>query len=184
MIDRAKQAAEAKGVSDNMQFIHCAAQDVASHLETPVDLILFHAVLEWVADPRSVLQTLWSVLRPGGVLSLMFYNAHGLLMHNMVAGNFDYVQAGMPKKKKRTLSPDYPRDPAQVYLWLEAVGWQIMGKTGVRVFHDYLREKHQQRDCYEALLELETRYCRQEPYITLGRYIHVTARKPQSKDKV
>ena len=30
MIDRAKQAAEAKGVSDNMQFIHCAAQDVAS----------------------------------------------------------------------------------------------------------------------------------------------------------
>ena len=23
--------------------------------------------------------------------------------------------------------------------------------------------KHQQRDCYEALLELETRYCRQEP---------------------
>ena len=54
-----------------------------------------------------------------------------------------------------------------------------MGKTGVRVFHDYLREKHQQRDCYEALLELETRYCRQEPYITLGRYIHVTARKPQ-----
>ncbi len=184
MIGRAKQAAEAKGVSDNMQFIHCAAQDVASHLETPVDLILFHAVLEWVADPRSVLQTLWSVLRPGGVLSLMFYNAHGLLMHNMVAGNFDYVQAGMPKKKKRTLSPDYPRDPAQVYLWLEEAGWQIMGKTGVRVFHDYLREKHQQRDCYEALLELETRYCRQEPYITLGRYIHVTARKPQSKDKV
>ena len=128
MIDRAKQAAEAKGVSDNMQFIHCAAQDVASHLETPVDLILFHAVLEWVADPRSVLQTLWSVLRPGGVLSLMFYNAHGLLMHNMVAGNFDYVQAGMPKKKKRTLSPDYPRDPAQVYLWLEEAGWQIMGR--------------------------------------------------------
>ncbi|EPQ8905383.1 tRNA uridine 5-oxyacetic acid(34) methyltransferase CmoM, partial [Escherichia coli] len=92
--------------------------------------------------------------------------------------------AGMPKKKKRTLSPDYPRDPTQVYLWLEEAGWQIMGKTGVRVFHDYLREKHQQRDCYEALLELETRYCRQEPYITLGRYIHVTARKPQSKDKV
>ena len=51
-------------------------------------------------------------------------------------------------------------------------------------YKDYLREKHQQRDCYEALLELETRYCRQEPYITLGRYIHVTARKPQSKDKV
>ncbi|ENX2647520.1 tRNA uridine 5-oxyacetic acid(34) methyltransferase CmoM [Salmonella enterica] len=177
MIARARQAAEAKGVSKDMHFIQCPAQDVASHLESPVDLILFHAVLEWVAYPVGVLETLWSVLRPGGVLSLMFYNANGLLMHNMVAGNFDYVQAGMPKRKKRTLSPDYPRDPAQVYQWLEAIGWQITGKTGVRVFHDYLREKHQQRDCYETLVELETRYCRQEPYISLGRYIHVTAIK-------
>lgn len=62
MIDRAKQAAEAKGVSDNMQFIHCAAQDVASHLETPVDLILFHAVLEWVGrSPQRITDPVVSV---------------------------------------------------------------------------------------------------------------------------
>ncbi|WP_312948850.1 tRNA uridine 5-oxyacetic acid(34) methyltransferase CmoM [Superficieibacter sp.] len=184
MISRARLAAENKGVSDNMHFVQCPAQDIAQHLETPVDLILFHAVLEWIAEPQRVLDTLWSVLRPGGALSLMFYNVNGLLMHNMVAGNFDYVQAGMPKKKKRTLSPDYPRDPQQVYGWLEAAGWHITGKTGVRVFHDYLREKHQQHDCFAALLELETRYCRQEPYISLGRYIHVTARKPQEDARI
>ncbi|WHP32981.1 tRNA uridine 5-oxyacetic acid(34) methyltransferase CmoM [Trabulsiella odontotermitis] len=178
MISRATQVATEKGVSGNMHFEQCAVQDITQHLESPVDLILFHAVLEWVASPQEVLQALWSVLRPGGALSLMFYNANGLLMHNMVAGNFDYVQAGMPKKKKRTLSPDYPREPQQVYDWLEETGWQITGKTGVRVFHDYLREKHQQRDCFDRLLELETRYCRQEPYISLGRYIHVTAMKP------
>lgn len=96
----------------------------------------------------------------------MFYNANGLLMHNMVAGNFDYVQLGMPKKKNRTLSPDYPREPQQVYHWLEEIGWQIVSKTGVRVFHDYLREKRQQHDSYAALLALETRYCRQEPYLS------------------
>ena len=179
MIARAQQAAEAKGVSGNMHFIQCAVQDVASHLETSADLILFHAVLEWVAEPVGVLETLWSVLRPGGALSLMFYNANGLLMHNMVAGNFDYVQVGIPKNKNRTHSPNNTHKPEQVYQWLEDIGWQITGKTGVRVFHDYLREKHQQRDCYEMLVELETRYCRQEPYISLGRYIHVTARKPQ-----
>lgn len=179
MLKRAQAAAEEKGVSGNMHFVHCAVQDIAQHLASPVDLILFHAVLEWVADPIAVLQKLWSVLRPGGALSLMFYNADGLLMHNMVAGNFDYVQVGMPKRKKRTLSPDYPRAPAEVYRWLEQIGWQITGKTGVRVFHDYLRDKTQQQRSFEMLLELETRYCRQEPYISLGRYIHVTARKPQ-----
>ena len=184
MIARASQAASDKGVSHNMHFIQCAAQDVAGHLESPVDLILFHAVLEWVAEPQEALKTLWSVLRPGGVLSLMFYNANGLLMHNMVAGNFDYVALGMPKKKKRTLSPNYPRDPQQVYGWLEEIGWQINGKTGVRVFHDYLRDKHKQQDCYDILLELETRYCRQEPYISLGRYIHVTALKPQTETRI
>ena len=184
MIARASQAASDKGVSHNMHFIQCAAQDVAGHLESPVDLILFHAVLEWVAEPQEALKTLWSVLRPGGVLSLMFYNANGLLMHNMVAGNFDYVALGMPKKKKRTLSPNYPRDPQQVYGWLEEIGWQINGKTGVRVFHDYLRDKHKQQDSYDILLELETRYCRQEPYISLGRYIHVTALKPQTETRI
>lgn len=179
MVARARQAAADKGVIDNMHFVQCAAQDIAQHLESPVDLILFHAVLEWVAEPQEMLRTLWSVLRPGGALSLMFYNANGQLMHNMVVGNFDYVQLGMPKKKKRTLSPDYPRSPQQVYGWLEEQGWHITGKTGVRVFHDYLREKRKQRDNFAALLELETRYCRQEPYISLGRYIHVTALKPQ-----
>lgn len=184
MIARASQAASDKGVSHNMHFIQCAAQDVAGHLESPVDLILFHAVLEWVAEPQEALKTLWSVLRPGGAFSLMFYNANGLLMHNMVAGNFDYVALGMPKKKKRTLSPNYPRDPQQVYGWLEEIGWQINGKTGVRVFHDYLRDKHKQQDSYDILLELETRYCRQEPYISLGRYIHVTALKPQTETRI
>ncbi|WP_333495782.1 tRNA uridine 5-oxyacetic acid(34) methyltransferase CmoM [Kluyvera sp. CHPC 1.251] len=183
MIDRATQAASEKGVSHNMHFVQCAVQDVAEHLESPVDLILFHAVLEWVAEPQDVLKTLWSVLRPGGTLSLMFYNANGLLMRNMVVGNFDYVALGMPKKKRRTLSPNYPRDPQLVYGWLEEMGWQINGKTGVRVFHDYLRDKQMQKNSFDILLELETRYCRQEPYISLGRYIHVTALKPQTETR-
>lgn len=181
MLSRAQQAAREKGVIDNMHFIHCAAQDIGQHLESPVDLILFHAVLEWVADPQAVLAHLWQCLAPGGALSLMFYNANGLLMHNMVAGNFAYVEQGMPKRKKRTLSPDHPLDPQQVYQWLADIGWQITGKTGVRVFHDYLREKHQQQECFDSLLALETRYCRQEPWISLGRYIHVTAIKPENQ---
>ena len=107
------------------------------------------------------------------------YNANGLLMRNVLVGNFGYVQQGMYKKKRRTLSPDFPREPQQVYGWLEEIGWEITGKTGVRVFHDYLRDKQKQDDCLDALTEIETRYCRQEPYLSLGRYIHVTARKPQ-----
>ncbi len=160
-----------------MHFVQCAAQDIAQHLESPVDLILFHAVLEWVAEPQEMLRTLWSVLRPGGALSLMFYNANGLLMHNMVVGNFDYVQLGMPKRK-RTLSPDYPRSPQQVYGWLEEQGWHITGKTGVRVFHDYLRENANSATILRRCWSWRRATVAGAVYQP-GRYIHVTALKPQ-----
>lgn len=182
MVARAQRSAEEKGVIGNMHFIHSSAQDVGKHLERPVDLVLFHAVLEWVADPQAMLNILWSYLAPGGVLSLMFYNANGLLMRNMVVGNFPYVQQGMLKRKKRTLSPDNPLEPECVYRWLEQAGWRITRKTGVRVFHDYLRDKHKQRDCFDELLALETQYCRQEPWISMGRYIHVIAHKPENQE--
>jgi len=178
MIARARAMAVEKGVSENMHFVHSSAQDIGQHLESPANLILFHAVLEWVVDPQAVLRSLWDSLAPGGALSLMFYNANGLLMRNMFVGNFEYVLQGMKKNKKKTLSPDNPLQPEQVYHWLEQIGWQITGKTGVRVFHDYLRDKQKQRDGFDDLLELETRYCRQEPFLSLGRYIHVTAIKP------
>jgi len=39
-----------------------------------VDLVLFHAVVEWMADPLPALQVLETILRPGGHLSCLFYN--------------------------------------------------------------------------------------------------------------
>ncbi|MCL2900001.1 tRNA uridine 5-oxyacetic acid(34) methyltransferase CmoM [Brenneria tiliae] len=182
MIQRAKDAAAAQGVIHNMRFVHGAAQDIGRYMSRPADLILFHAVLEWVAQPRQALDILYDCLAPGGVLSLMFYNRHGLLMRNMVLGNFAYVQAGMPKRKRRSLSPDHPLDPQQVYGWLDEMGLAILGKTGVRVFHDYLQNKQQQNDNFAEILELEQRYCRQEPFVSLGRYIHVMAQKNHLKD--
>ncbi|MGL4858391.1 MAG: tRNA uridine 5-oxyacetic acid(34) methyltransferase CmoM, partial [Enterobacteriaceae bacterium] len=152
------------------------------HLTQPVDLILLHAVLEWLAEPQETLLLLQRCLRTGGMLSLLFYNKNGLLLRNVLLGNLAYVNAGMPKRKRRSLSPDHPLEPNLVYDWLMEMGMTITGKTGVRVFHDYLHDK-QQRETSQ-LLALEQRYCRQEPFISLGRYIHVMACKPEQKDRV
>jgi len=184
MLSRARQLADEKGVSGNMQFKQISAQQVGEHLDTPVDLVLFHAVLEWVAEPQQVLRALYDALKPGGVLSLMFYNINGLLMQTMVLGNFGYLQAGLNKRKRKTLSPDYPRDPKQVYGWLEECGFTLENKTGIRVFHDYLRDKSKQSERFDEVLALEKQYCHQEPFLSLGRYIHVTARKPIQKDEL
>ncbi|EOV3348147.1 tRNA uridine 5-oxyacetic acid(34) methyltransferase CmoM [Edwardsiella piscicida] len=177
MLQRAAQHAEEQGVSARMELVQSPAQEMHRHLAEPVDLVLFHAVLEWVAQPQAVLAVLEKCLAPGGALSLMFYNYNGLLMLNTLVGNMEYVKLGMPKRKRRSLSPDHPLDPVQVYGWLEQLGLTISGKTGVRVFHDYLRDKTQQIGAFDDLLALEQRYCRQEPFVSLGRYIHVMAHK-------
>ncbi len=184
MLSRARRLAEEKGVSDSMQFKQISAQQAGQHLDKPVDLVLFHAVLEWVAEPQQALRALYDALKPGGVLSLMFYNINGLTMQTMVLGNFGYLQAGLSKRKRKTLSPDYPRDPQQVYRWLQECGFTIENKTGIRVFHDYLRDKNKQSERFDEVLALEKQYCHQEPFLSLGRYIHVTARKPIQKDEL
>ncbi|AWH89924.1 tRNA uridine 5-oxyacetic acid(34) methyltransferase CmoM [Limnobaculum parvum] len=182
MLKRAELAAAEKGVSQQIQFIHCAAKDVSDHLEQPVDLVLFHAVLEWVQDQRGTLEALIQCLQPAGMLSLMFYNYNALLFRNITLGNFGYIEAGMQKKKKRTLSPDRPLEPQQVYNWLDEMQMVTIGKSGVRVFHDYAQNKQQQQQDFAALLALELRYCRQEPFVSLGRYIHVIAQKPNESN--
>lgn len=182
MLRRAEEHAHEKGVSGNMQFKQISAQQVGEHLDKPVDLVLFHAVLEWVAEPENVLRALYQVLQPGGVLSLMFYNLHGLTLRNLTLGNFGYLRVNMSKRKKRTLSPDYPRDPVQVYDWLQNCGFEIERRAGIRVFCDYMKEPPRGDNGVEAIIEMERRYSRQEPFLSLGRYIHITARKPWQKD--
>ncbi len=63
---------------------------------------------------------------------------------------------------------------------LVAGGLRIIGKTGVRVIHDYMRHKQDQVEKFDDLLAMEQQYCRQEPFVALGRYIHVMAQKPAS----
>lgn len=70
-------------------------------------------------QPEALLQILNQFLAGDGALSLMFYNKHGLVMRNMLLGNMAFGAAGMPKRKKRSLMPDHPCDPDDVYRWLE-----------------------------------------------------------------
>ena len=174
MLDIAKQ--NAKQAQVELTYLHCAIQQLPSYLANGFDLVICHAVLEWVNDPLPLLIALKQQLKPNGVLSLMFYNYHGLLFRTLTLGNFGYVQSGLNKRKKKTLSPDYPRKPEDVYQWLNALKFHILQKTGVRVFHDYLVDKTKQQSRFDELLALEKQFCRDEPYLSLARYIHVVAR--------
>jgi S-adenosylmethionine-dependent methyltransferase len=178
MLQMAQLASEQAGVSERVSFANVALQDIAPE-QGQYPLVLCHAVLEWLADPAAAIAKLWALTAPGGTLSLMFYNVDAKRFSNIVYGNFNYVLRDLAYKKKVSLSPQNPLDPEQVREWCAAQGFTFLSKTGVRCFHDYLRDRTEQETEFDKLLEVELRYNRTEPYASLGRYQHLLLQRPQ-----
>lgn len=110
----------------------------------------------------------------------MFYNYNGLLFKNLICGNLTHIEQGMPYRKRFKLQPQQGIKPDEVYQCLTEAGFDIMGKTGVRTFHDYMHHDRMGDYSFEQVLDMEQKLCRQEPFLSLGRYIHVYARKPHT----
>jgi S-adenosylmethionine-dependent methyltransferase len=84
----------------------------------------------------------------------------------------------MPFRKRFKLQPQKGLVPQDVYRWIEASGCDILGKTGIRCFSDYIgNQQNMGQYTSEDVFELEQRLCREEPYISMGRYIQVWALK-------
>jgi len=173
MLEHAKVQAAAQGLSSQLTVVHSPLQHLAEHLvDKQYPIVLCHAVLEWLAEPAVAIRQLQQWVAPGGVLSLMFYNKDAHRLSNIIYGNFDYVKADLRAKKPVRLNPQHPLVPAEVLSWCQQAGFTLLGKTGVRCFHDYLRDRSQQQSHYAELEALELQYNRQEPYASLGRYTH------------
>jgi S-adenosylmethionine-dependent methyltransferase len=168
MLDGARERFAAAGQSAT--FIQASWQELDAELP-PFDLVLCHAVLEWLAEPASILPTLRRLTSADGWLSLAFYNKDALIYRNLLKGQFEKLRTARLAGIKDSLTPQQPVDPRWLVLQLEA-DWRIEDRTGVRVFHDYMPSHFQQRAALEDLLEMELAYRRHPAYAGLGRYLH------------
>lgn len=178
MLDIAQQNAP-EGIAAKLRFSNLGLAELAAQ-GGQHPLIVCHAVLEWLAQPEEAIAQLYALLAPGGTLSLMFYNIDGKRLSNIIYGNFNYVLRDLTYRKKVSLSPQQPLDPNAVLDWCRKTGFVLQQKTGVRCFHDYLRDRSEQESAYAQLLETELRFNRQEPYASIGRYMHVLLQKPNA----
>ncbi|MGO1616693.1 MAG: methyltransferase domain-containing protein [Oceanisphaera sp.] len=177
MLALAREQARDKGILSQFSFIHGPIQSLTVAEVGQFDIILCHAVLEWVAEQANLLACLHALLVDDGHLSLMFYNRDGLLYHSLVMGHFDYVDADLVKKRRQKLTPGWPCRPPQVYGWLHDLGFVITSRSGVRVIHDYMVEKQFRIEHADEVIAMELAHAKQEPFMHLGRYIHVVAKK-------
>ncbi len=184
MLKLAQEQVDQLGLADRVQLIHCALQDLSQYLPAGLqqfDFVICHAVMEWMQEPQSLLPCLLSYLKPQGYLSLTFYNIHSLIYKNLLRTNFKKIINKDYGGSRGSLTPINPLEPQQVLDWLADLQLQLLSHSGIRVFHDYIfNEEHRAREP-QTLLQLELEFSQQEPYRSLGRYIHLLAKRKVSE---
>ncbi|WAH58175.1 methyltransferase domain-containing protein [Pseudomonas silvicola] len=152
-------------------FIQAPWQDLPGLLTETYDLVVCHAVLEWLAEPFTILPVLQRLVAPGGWLSLAFYNRDALVYRNLLKGHFRKLRSNELAGEKQSLTPQKPLDPRELQAQLDG-HWQVESRSGVRVFHDYMPVDFQKKAALEDLLEMELAHRRHPAYAGLGRYLH------------
>ena len=164
-------------VIERVQFVQAPLQDLPNLITGTFDLVIFHAVLEWLEHPQAGLQSVLPWLKADGILSLMFYNRHALVFKNLLRGHFRKIEQQQFGGEQGGLTPQHPLDPLEVEQWLQAAGMKIDSKRGIRCFFDYMdinmnrvTDRERQSPPFEDILRLEQHYGVIEPYRSLARY--------------
>ena len=179
MLEIAKQ--NAGEAAQNIIWHTCPYQQLDDKLTGKYDLILCHAVLEWLAEPKLIMDFFdrWLVddRAEKGVLSLCFYNPASFVYRNLVMGNFNLLHNKDFKADNGSLTPNHPVAKDEVLAWINDHHYQILHTSGLRVFHDYSPLKRGGHTNPQAVIEMEVAYSGQDPYKWLGRYLHFLVSK-------
>jgi S-adenosylmethionine-dependent methyltransferase len=161
---------------DDIQFVQGDILSLANKQQ--YELLVCHAVLEWLQAPLTMLDKLLALVKPEGYLSLSFFNKDAQRFGNLLYGNFDYVAGGMRVKNQVRLSPNNALEPQVVLDKLSTLPADIIHQAGIRCIHDYLKQPDMQQSHYQQLKQMEITYGSQQPYMWLGKYFHIILRKP------
>ncbi len=159
---------------DRIQFQCLSLQSLPEEWKESFDLVIFHAVLEWLAMPQVGLQSLKRWLKPEGELSLLFYNRNSLIFKNLLRGNFQKIATESFSGDPGSLTPINPLEPCEVEQWLADMQMDIVNRRGIRTFYEYMDQTLNPGKAVtislDEIIRWEKIYGLREPYRSLGRY--------------
>jgi len=184
LLERAQQriALDRPDCLGRIQFQCLPLQSLPEEWIGTFDLVIFHAVLEWLESPQQGLQSLLRWLKPGGELSLLYYNRNSLVFKNLLRGNFRKVEADDFRGDPGSLTPMNALRPEDVERWLGDMPLEILSRRGIRTFYEYmdhtLYPAKRPPVSLEDVIRLEKIYGVQEPFRSLARYQLWHCRRP------
>ena len=161
------------GLASRLTTVNGAFQTI----EEEYDVVLCHAVMEWLDEPMKALERLCKQTKIGGHLSLMFFNHTALVWKNLLFGKFTKVRKQKLSGLGTSLTPQHSFHRSEIQSRLEELGFALHCCSGVRLIRDYMKEDVIKRVGEEAIEKMELEFSRQEPYMEMARYIHFVAQR-------
>ena len=161
----------------------CSLQQADKVFPGQFDVVMNHAVLEWLEDPFAALPFLADKVKPGGWLSLMFYNLHGHQWRQIMNGRTHAPTSANQRLRAEGNAPQHPLDPDKIEAALQQLGFQVKSWRGIRCVHDHMHQKIRERITQEKVNAADLEFGLQEPYRRLGRYVHFLARKTDASEE-
>ena len=179
MTSKAQRNARERGMEASIVWINTSyTYFLNKKYQDAFSLVLCHALIEWLANPTELLRGLNQCVRENGFISLCVYNPAATLFHNLLRGNFDWVDrhregnSFMVAKNDASLTPPNPIALNEVEENLQDNGFEIISCSGIRVFSDYVRQKTGGNLLEEEILKQELIFSELDPYKKMGRYVH------------
>ncbi|ELS52656.1 class I SAM-dependent methyltransferase [Streptomyces viridochromogenes] len=173
---RAALAGEPEGIRERVRIVQGDGRDTGVHfLPGSFDVVLCHGVLMYVEDPDPLVAGLARMLAPGGLLSLLVRNGDALAMRPGLAADWAGALAAFDTTAYRNrLGLDVRADRlAELTATLAGIGAPLHAWYGVRVFTDTAADGAQIPADLEALLAVEERAGKTDPYRSVAALLHL-----------
>jgi S-adenosylmethionine-dependent methyltransferase len=168
-----RRAAEA-GVPDRITAVQGEAESLADLVPAGAfDLVLAHDVVEDLLNPVQAVRQIATVLRPGGVLSMVVVNPVAGVLSRVLAGEVSAALTAVQRPSQQAYDVDVLSNLCR------AAGLQIRSVEGLGVFTDLVPGIELERPgAIAALSELEAAVAAKAPYRDIASRLHLLARRP------
>lgn len=185
LLAAAAEAAEAAGLSERLRTVHADLAELpgpeAVDVRSGFDLVLCHNVLHYRSDVEATVARLASVVRPGGLLSVMAPNPAMDVLAAAVRRTEPAEAAELLDAatiRGATFDREVQRLEAEtVEAALTSVGCRVDHRFGLRCVMDLIAddERKSQATFYAAIERLELLLCDREPYWRTARFWQLVA---------
>lgn len=140
-----------------------------------IDLVICHRVLEVLDSPHDALTAVATVLRPGGALSLLATQKHGLVLNQALTGHLGLA--------RRTWSDPERPDYRTLRAMLEQAGFAVVAADGIGTLSDLVAEAVLERDPAASadLVALEDAISQDPTFRALAPQVHFFGRTPSRR---